>query len=105
MAIQLSPTTQTTSKEYRVMSFLVSTPENSTPSVTVYYGDVLYGATGQILTKNFNIATLVLNAAQLTTLLPTNNAYALPSFTNLYTGLRGFLDDQFKTNFSGQYPC
>ena len=104
MAIQLSPTTQTTTKERRVMAFQVNTPPNTNPSVDVSYGEVLYGTTGEILTYNPNIANLKLTAAQLTALLPTGNAYNLPAFPALYVGLRNFLDQQFLDNFSGKFP-
>ena len=103
MAIQLSPTTQTTTKEYRVTAFQINTPHNLAPSVDVYYGEILYGETGNVLTFTPNIVTLKLAQSQLVSLLPANNAYALPKFSSLYTGLRGLLDDQFKANFSGQF--
>lgn len=103
MAIKLTPKTQITTKEHRVMCFQVNTPPNQTPTLFVYYGEVLYGETGNILTTNPNIATLTLNSTQLTEVLPENNKHNLPSFSNLYVGLRDFLDEQFKVSFSGLF--
>mgnify|MGYP001596538365 CR=1 FL=1 len=103
MAIPLSPITQTTNKEFRVMCFQVNTPENATPNVNVYYGEVLYGISGKVLTKTPNVATLTLNAAQLITDLPTGNPHGLPSFVQLYSGLKSYLDQKFVDTFSGQF--
>ena len=104
MAIKLTPTTQTTTKERRVMSFQVNTPPNQDPNLNVYYGEVLYGETGNILTMNSNIATLTLSKNQLTRLLQEKNDYSLPSFGALYNGLKTFFDSQFISNFSGLFP-
>lgn len=104
MAIKLKPKTQTTTSEHRVMAFQVNTLPNQPLNFNVYYGSVLYGETGNILSTTPNIATLTLTENQLTGLLPSNNKYKLPHFKELHDGLISFFDDQFNAHFSGLFP-
>lgn len=104
MAITVKTKQETLTKKYQVDSFTVFTHPGQPPTITINYGEHYINNSGEILYKNGQIASLNANQQQIIDWLPQNNGYALPSFANLYTGLRGLFEDQFKINFSGQFP-
>ena len=104
MAIIVNSQQETLTKKYQVDSFTVFTHPGQPPSITINYGEHRVNNSGEILFKNGQIASLSATQQQMIDWLPQNNVYALPAFANLYTGLRGLFEDQFKINFSGQFP-
>ena len=104
MAITVETQQETLTKKYQVVNFSIFTPPGEPPSITIVYGEHHINNSGKILFQNNQITILNANKQQMIDWLPQNNVYGLPTFTGLYLGLRSLFEDQFKINFSGQYP-
>lgn len=104
MAITVNTEQQTLTKKYQVENFTIFTHPGQPPSITIVYGEHRINNSGEILFKNGQIAALSVDKQKMIDWLPENNSYGLPTFTGLYTGLRALFENQFKINFSGQFP-
>ncbi len=104
MAIIVDSRQEILTKKYQVVNFSIFTPPGEPPSITIVYGEHRANNSGEILFKNGQIACLNADKQKMIDWLPANNSYGLPTFTGLYLGLRSLFEDQFKINFSGQFP-
>ena len=104
MAITVNTTEQTLKKERRVVNFTVTTPPDQDPSLTVVYGEYLINNSGEVIARKDQIAILSVTKQQMIDMLPKKNPYGLPTYTDLYNGLKDLFDNQFISNFSGMLP-